>query len=176
MPIHDIRVGHLPQEADARRQPEASAVRLETRALGAVPCDERGEGEALPSQHGAGVDEKVHALLRAQAADDPDDGPPKTAGEGGDSIALRWVACRRRGQGCIVDDANPAAAMAERSGLSLRHDDNALGRTEQPPVDPVIESVLEVLGCGTMRSEEHTSELQSLAYLVCRLLLEKKKR
>src|SRR5205823_12849163 len=28
------------------------------------------------------------------------------------------------------------------------------------------------LGC---RSEEHTSELQSLAYLVCRLLLEKKK-
>src|SRR3989441_4669083 len=28
----------------------------------------------------------------------------------------------------------------------------------------------------TMRSEEHTSELQSLAYLVCRLLLEKKKQ
>src|SRR2546425_4990369 len=29
---------------------------------------------------------------------------------------------------------------------------------------------------GTARSEEHTSELQSLAYLVCRLLLEKKKK
>src|SRR2546423_11112170 len=28
---------------------------------------------------------------------------------------------------------------------------------------------------GYGRSEEHTSELQSLAYLVCRLLLEKKK-
>src|SRR2546425_4957257 len=28
---------------------------------------------------------------------------------------------------------------------------------------------------STTRSEEHTSELQSLAYLVCRLLLEKKK-
>src|SRR2546425_3470943 len=27
-----------------------------------------------------------------------------------------------------------------------------------------------------LRSEEHTSELQSLAYLVCRLLLEKKKQ
>src|SRR2546425_2433431 len=27
-----------------------------------------------------------------------------------------------------------------------------------------------------MRSEEHTCELQSLAYLVCRLLLEKKKK
>src|SRR2546425_7097475 len=29
---------------------------------------------------------------------------------------------------------------------------------------------------GRNRSEEHTSELQSLAYLVCRLLLEKKKK
>src|SRR2546425_3074850 len=28
----------------------------------------------------------------------------------------------------------------------------------------------------SVRSEEHTSELQSLAYLVCRLLLEKKKK
>src|SRR5229473_7851232 len=31
------------------------------------------------------------------------------------------------------------------------------------------------LRCQLHRSEEHTSELQSLAYLVCRLLLEKKK-
>src|SRR2546423_6572381 len=30
-------------------------------------------------------------------------------------------------------------------------------------------------GTPIRRSEEHTSELQSLAYLVCRLLLEKKK-
>src|SRR2546423_8976850 len=36
-----------------------------------------------------------------------------------------------------------------------------------------------VMAVGTVpfrRSEEHTSELQSLAYLVCRLLLEKKKK
>src|SRR2546425_9420525 len=31
------------------------------------------------------------------------------------------------------------------------------------------------VGPSSARSEEHTSELQSLAYLVCRLLLEKKK-
>src|SRR3712207_8943431 len=31
------------------------------------------------------------------------------------------------------------------------------------------------LGQGRRRSEEHTSELQSRQYLVCRLLLEKKK-
>src|SRR3712207_8409840 len=30
-------------------------------------------------------------------------------------------------------------------------------------------------GCRAPRSEEHTSELQSRQYLVCRLLLEKKK-
>src|SRR2546425_6630719 len=37
-----------------------------------------------------------------------------------------------------------------------------------------------LFSCGLIssneRSEEHTSELQSLAYLVCRLLLEKKKK
>src|SRR3712207_8834223 len=32
------------------------------------------------------------------------------------------------------------------------------------------------VACGLRRSEEHTSELQSRQYLVCRLLLEKKKR
>src|SRR2546425_12946104 len=32
----------------------------------------------------------------------------------------------------------------------------------------------QAIDCVLDRSEEHTSELQSLAYLVCRLLLEKK--
>src|SRR2546425_5433346 len=40
------------------------------------------------------------------------------------------------------------------------------GRGPRPAVHPA---------CRSRRSEEHTSELQSLAYLVCRLLLEKKK-
>src|SRR3712207_7353683 len=34
---------------------------------------------------------------------------------------------------------------------------------------------LEHMGIEALRSEEHTSELQSRQYLVCRLLLEKKK-
>src|SRR5687767_15629774 len=38
-----------------------------------------------------------------------------------------------------------------------------------------VEGTFEV-GVFKGRSEEHTSELQSLAYLVCRLLLEKKKK
>src|SRR2546423_7770962 len=40
------------------------------------------------------------------------------------------------------------------------------------PIRAKIEKAVQ----ATMRSEEHTSELQSLAYLVCRLLLEKKKK
>src|SRR2546425_6168246 len=59
--------------------------------------------------------------------------------------------------------------------------------------EPASRDVLEARVCGRRRpdglrtgpaegvparcrSEEHTSELQSLAYLVCRLLLEKKKK
>src|SRR2546425_7260302 len=37
-------------------------------------------------------------------------------------------------------------------------------------------SISETVALRGRRSEEHTSELQSLAYLVCRLLLEKKKK
>src|SRR2546425_2427330 len=38
-----------------------------------------------------------------------------------------------------------------------------------------VEVDLKRIDFHPLRSEEHTSELQSLAYLVCRLLLEKKK-
>src|SRR3712207_8702061 len=37
-------------------------------------------------------------------------------------------------------------------------------------------SPLALVGVVVLRSEEHTSELQSRQYLVCRLLLEKKKK
>src|SRR2546425_8542023 len=54
-------------------------------------------------------------------------------------------------------------ATSRRSpGSSARRPRPATRRTRGPRTTPD-------------RSEEHTSELQSLAYLVCRLLLEKKK-
>src|SRR3712207_7127496 len=43
----------------------------------------------------------------------------------------------------------------------------------------VVRRIVQAYECGAVmnpRSEEHTSELQSRQYLVCRLLLEKKKR
>src|SRR5262249_34825689 len=43
------------------------------------------------------------------------------------------------------------------------------------PERVVLRAVLAVPGVEIVRSEEHTSELQSLTNLVCRLLLEKKK-
>src|SRR5256885_12107031 len=49
-----------------------------------------------------------------------------------------------------------------------------LGITSTMVYDPATRLVL-VMPSGSMRSEEHTSELQSPCNLVCRLLLEKKK-
>src|SRR3970040_1139240 len=43
-----------------------------------------------------------------------------------------------------------------------------------PPLDGPSEEVQILAGGRELRSEEHTSELQSPMYLVCRLLLEKK--
>src|SRR5437879_10976059 len=53
---------------------------------------------------------------------------------------------------------------------------NVGGRLEEDLDDPEarIGDALDVL--DIVRSEEHTSELQSPMYLVCRLLLEKKKK
>src|SRR2546425_3410738 len=86
----------------------------------------------------------------------------------------------------------PGAAVAAAPTDIARVDDyidapRALfGRTRAEPERRLGVPTQERLRAGTivlfwpglevaMRSEEHTSELQSLAYLVCRLLLEKKK-
>src|SRR2546430_8878352 len=50
---------------------------------------------------------------------------------------------------------------------------NTVSSYSASPAD--LAEALELLGKGVVRSEEHTSELQSQSNLVCRLLLEKKK-
>src|SRR2546425_5057566 len=62
--------------------------------------------------------------------------------------------------------------VLERDGrVRLRHRDELALR---PPLGH--QELDSAAGERGERSEEHTSELQSLAYLVCRLLLEKKKK
>src|SRR2546425_7716432 len=61
--------------------------------------------------------------------------------------------------------ATPNGPRPTRLPAKRRSDDCSPGRV--PEGIPGEQS--------SLRSEEHTSELQSLAYLVCRLLLEKKK-
>src|SRR2546425_7457531 len=69
------------------------------------------------------------------------------------SHAMRGVVPRR-----------PASRGRDPRGAG-RADHERGRRSDRGSQDPMSE----------LRSEEHTSELQSLAYLVCRLLLEKKK-
>src|SRR5437762_6962790 len=61
--------------------------------------------------------------------------------------------------------SKPAPAS---SSIRLLVNIKKLARIEQTPT--------QLLQAERVRSEEHTSELQSPMYLVCRLLLEKKKR
>src|SRR2546425_5385139 len=85
----------------------------------------------------------------------PKGGRPRVSGSEGppepraDQIAIDWTDCQLRSE---TPEARRVDAVFVSHALALRRH---AARAE--------------------RSEEHTSELQSLAYLVCRLLLEKKK-
>src|SRR3712207_8151267 len=74
------------------------------------------------------------------------------------------------------DDAHPRLRHARGRLLHLRELDGRVVRAE--PAERVVDRDdvfgLRVAAAHEERSEEHTSELQSRQYLVCRLLLEKK--
>src|SRR5256714_4248261 len=76
-------------------------------------------------------------------------------------------------------DASPSdqayiAALAKRFPADAKSDLRAAAEAYRDAMREVVKQFPDDLDAAT-RSEEHTSELQSLAYLVCRLLLEKKK-
>src|SRR2546425_8191637 len=79
-----------------------------------------------------------------------------------------WLA--RRNRNCIMP-AWRSAGISSAEGAATMNDQWTARLSEylDGEVTPAEQTALE-------RSEEHTSELQSLAYLVCRLLLEKKKK
>src|SRR2546425_7108137 len=63
--------------------------------------------------------------------------------------------------------ASPDRSGARKSGTAV---------PTSSAVSPATSTAVSCPSSVLVRSEEHTSELQSLAYLVCRLLLEKKKK
>src|SRR3712207_7873975 len=67
--------------------------------------------------------------------------------------------------------ANLADCFGMRTGIASAMVDYPIGRLIAARV-----RAMGVMPFYRMRSEEHTSELQSRQYLVCRLLLEKKKK
>src|SRR3712207_7221436 len=79
----------------------------------------------------------------------------------------------------------PYRRSSDLTGILYISDEvqTAFGRTgshfwgiEESGIEPDLITMAKGLGNGlAIRSEEHTSELQSRQYLVCRLLLEKKK-
>src|SRR3712207_7179580 len=81
--------------------------------------------------------------------------------------AVRAVAAAAGGAGPAA--VALAAGLAGQRGAGVGADDALLPRHRQPRRRGGV-----VLPRRPGRSEEHTSELQSRQYLVCRLLLEKK--
>src|SRR2546425_5918073 len=75
-----------------------------------------------------------------------------------------------------VNICDPLSSEAARAAANIRSNGEfCLSRSHRIAIQEsnAIESPATII---FSRSEEHTSELQSLAYLVCRLLLEKKKK
>src|SRR3712207_7967508 len=66
----------------------------------------------------------------------------------------------------------PRSRGSTEASTGRRSSDELLVRADHP----VGEGLARRGAVGQVRSEEHTSELQSRQYLVCRLLLEKKKK
>src|SRR2546425_9449897 len=79
-----------------------------------------------------------------------------------------------------LHDALPISRALHSSQGDFHHKGAVIGAEVAGPFGGDISIRGDALRGGAKsvadRSEEHTSELQSLAYLVCRLLLEKKKK
>src|SRR2546423_11410322 len=70
----------------------------------------------------------------------------------------------------------PRSTLFPYTTLFRSEGDGRENAGHQNECDEARKNQEEEIVAGVQRSEEHTSELQSLAYLVCRLLLEKKKK
>src|SRR5687767_15618066 len=86
------------------------------------------------------------------------------------STLFPYTTLFRSALGRNVNDAVVAAHTEDRDATVI------INACRQAGFDSAADFGAQPVGTVRTRSEEHTSELQSLAYLVCRLLLEKKKK
>src|SRR5687767_15625836 len=98
---------------------------------------------------------------------------PPTDGDrfdfGGLGVVWKIESDESEGRFSVVE--HPIAPRALAAPLHRHHNEDEYSFVLEGTLGALLgERVVEA------RSEEHTSELQSLAYLVCRLLLEKKKK
>src|SRR3989449_8533083 len=78
---------------------------------------------------------------------------------------------RSRSTGCVLHTCHPIPHTANRFPTPIDHQPTVPSTHSAPSA-----IVVTTMALGAERSEEHTSELQSRLHLVCRLLLEKKKK
>src|SRR2546422_4944517 len=77
-----------------------------------------------------------------------------------------------------IADRLTVAIAAQASGRRIRAASGSRSSSARPAwaMPKVTTASVGIAQAGLARSEEHTSELQSRLHLVCRLLLEKKKK
>src|SRR5687767_9401329 len=133
----------------------------------------RGDRQASRKHHG-----RVWQALCLWSADVVDDlameGHPIAPGRAGENVSITgidWSALRpglQLGIGeVLVELTAYATPCTKNARLFADRDFHRILHDRHPGSSRIYASVL---ADGTVQSEEHTSELQSLAYLVCRLL------
>src|SRR3712207_8083423 len=90
------------------------------------------------------------------------------------STRFPYTTLFRSGERAAPDDQVDAALGDQVEGGELLEDADRVGRAQHGDRAAQPDARGARGGGGQDRSEEHTSELQSRQYLVCRLLLEKK--
>src|SRR2546422_8178114 len=83
------------------------------------------------------------------------------------SIIFFFLMIRRPPRSTLFPYTTLFRSLSDRGGV---------GGCASDPIDPRLGGECGLLDQPALRSEEHTSELQSRLHLVCRLLLEQKKK
>src|SRR5687767_6077554 len=150
-----------------------------TIALDGVDLDLRkGEVHALIGENGAGKSTLMNVIAGSLRADQ---GTMELDGEA--YAPSNPLDARTHGIALIHQELSLCPHLSVAENVLMGIESSRMGWLDREKLHARTNEVLQTFHhvdirperrVGDLRSEEHTSELQSLAYLVCRLLLEKK--